>query len=140
MPKIRKKTTIAIVGLGYVGLPLTILAAKSGIIVYGLDKDKEKIRLLQNRKNYLSDAGLTRDLEKVIGEKKLIPATHFSILKKCQAILICLPTPVYKNFKPDLRILKNAAGKIGPYLKKGSLVSTNQRSRSARRVKFWEKF
>ncbi|PIU01664.1 UDP-N-acetyl-D-glucosamine dehydrogenase [bacterium (Candidatus Torokbacteria) CG09_land_8_20_14_0_10_42_11] len=122
MPKIRKKTTIAIVGLGYVGLPLTILAAKSGIIVYGLDKDKEKIRLLQNRKNYLSDAGLTRDLEKVIGEKKLIPATHFSILKKCQAILICLPTPVYKNFKPDLRILKNAAGKIGPYLKKGSLV------------------
>jgi len=117
-----ESTVIAVVGLGYVGLPLAILAAKSGITVYGLDKDLKKIKLLQNRKNYLAEASLTRDLEKAIGEKKLIPAADFSILKKCQAILICLPTPVYKNFKPDLRILKSAAETIGHYLKKGSLV------------------
>ncbi|MDP2918426.1 MAG: nucleotide sugar dehydrogenase [bacterium] len=122
MPKICKKTTIAVVGLGYVGLPLAILAAKSGITVYGLDKDSEKVKMLQKKKNYLAEASLNCDLKKVIDEKNLIPTTNFSILKKCQAILICLPTPVYKNLKPDLRILKNAAGKIGPYLKKGSLI------------------
>lgn len=117
-----KNTAIAVVGLGYVGLPLAILAAKAGITVYGLEKDRKKVKLLRNRKNYLKEDNLTRDLEKVISEKKLIPTTNFSILEKCQAILICLPTPVYKNFKPDLRILKSAAKKIGSYLEKGSLV------------------
>lgn len=117
-----KNKPIAVVGLGYVGLPLAILAAKSGFKIFGIDKDQAKIDLLLKKENYLQDESLNANLAKVIQSQNLIPTTDFSSLKKCQAIFICLPTPIKRNFKPDIRVLINATKKISQNLNKGTLI------------------
>ncbi len=115
-------TPIAIVGLGYVGLPLAILAADSGFTVFGIDKDREKINLLKKQINYLVDPKFTQALQRVIRKKKLLPTSSFKALKQCNTVFICLPTPVNKKSQPNISLLRKATEKIGTYLQKGTLV------------------
>jgi len=115
-------THIAVVGLGYVGLPLAVLAAEAGFTVFGIDKDRQKIGMLKKQTNYLADASLTGALRQAIRKKKLTPILQFKALKQCDAIFICLPTPVDAQLQPDISLLKNATEKIGIYLQKGAVV------------------
>ena len=113
---------IAVVGLGYVGLPLAVLAAEAGFTVFGIDKDREKIGMLKKQTNYLADPSLTPALRRAVRKKKLIPALQFKALKQCDAVFICLPTPVNARLQPDINLLKNATEKIGICLQKGAVV------------------
>ena len=94
-----KKNTIGIIGLGYVGLTLSILAEKKNFKVIGFDTDKKKIFSLQNNKNYIS--GYDNEIKKMRINKYFFPTFDFSRLSECEYIIICVPTPLKQN-KPNL--------------------------------------
>ena len=112
---------ITVVGQGYVGLPLAIAASSVGYFVYGLDNNKEKIALLSSGKSIIED--LTDDIiQKGIDSQSYIPTTNQEVISQSQVILICVPTPLSPDRKPDLAALISATTTVATYLKSGSLV------------------
>ncbi len=117
-----KEKLIAIVGLGYVGLPLALTFAENNFSVIGIDIDQKKISKLINKESYLTHISGER-VSKVIDSKKLIPTSEFSSIKNCIAIILCVPTPLNKNREPDLSYIKTTFYSIKSFLKKGQLLS-----------------
>ena len=118
--KIKKKNAkIAIVGLGYVGLPLALEFSKTNFKVVCLDIDREKIKLLNNSKSYINH--ISSDLLKI--NKKNLTFTHdFSYLKETQIIILCLPTPITSKLIPDLSHIKDALKSIKKNLVAGQII------------------
>lgn len=116
---INKQVKIGIVGLGYVGLPLFLNFYKSNFFVVGFDKNKKYLNDLKKNKNIISN--LDTSILKKKNSKYLITNT-ISDLKKCDVIIICLPTPIYKNNTPDLRIINNFFFNLKKVLKKNQLL------------------
>ena len=106
-----KKCQIGVIGLGYVGLPLSVLIAKKKFKVYGYDQDINKINILNNKKSYINHID-SKKISKVISSKNLIPTNNFADLKKLEIIIICLPTPLTHSKKPDLSYLRNVSSMI----------------------------
>ena len=114
--KIRNKSfRIGIVGLGYVGLPLCVRFIKKNISVYGIDNDIKKISSLRKGKSYI--ASVSGKYLNYFKDNKLNLSKNYSIISKCDVIIICLPTPLKGNNVPDLDYLKRASEEIKPYLK-----------------------
>ena len=113
-----KKVKIAIVGLGYVGLPLLKTLTSKGFKTFGVDTNIEKINSLnqKNKNNPIFD--LLKN-----NKKKTQISNDFSIIKHCDAIIICVPTPLKKNKKPELKYIKSAIKNIFPYLRPDQLIS-----------------
>ena len=112
---------VAVVGQGYVGLPLAIAAAKAGFRVIGLDKNSKKVANLNNFISSVED--VDSDELKEIGSKGAYFATEdFSKLIDVQIILICVPTPLGENGKSDLKFLIEATTNVAKNMSKGSLV------------------
>ncbi len=109
---------IAVVGLGYVGLPLALLAQKKGYSVVGIDVDEVKIQLLQNRQSPFHDELIAKDLLTTAIDF----TTDFSCLVGLETVIICVPTPVYDDRMPNLDIVKSATQNVAKYLQKGQLV------------------
>ena len=106
--KIRNKSLkIGILGLGYVGLPLAMTYNKKGFQVFGYDIDNNKINQLSNNKNYILDVD-DEILFKSIKNKIFIPSNDENVLKKCDVIFICVPTPITKNRVPDVSYIKSS--------------------------------
>lgn len=120
--KIEKKDiVVAVVGLGYVGLPLAMTMTQKGIKVIGIDLDKKKLSLLAKGKNYIKDVK-DEELKRSV-DKKLFTATdNFSKISEVDVICITVPTPITKDKTPDLTYVKSAAESISKYLKKNQLV------------------
>lgn len=112
-----KIKSIAVVGLGYVGLPLALLADKKKFKVFGLDIDQKKISNLSNNKSYIDDV---HDDE--ISSTSAIFSSDFSKIKDADAVIICVPTPVTHDKQPDLGPVKGAVASVAPFLKKGALL------------------
>ena len=93
---------VGVVGLGYVGLPLAVLQAKTGFRVCGIDDDHEKIARIDKGNSYIGDVRDT-DLAHVSRTNGLSATTNFNVLQKCDVVLICVPTPLTANKEPDLR-------------------------------------
>jgi len=112
---------IAIIGLGYVGLPLALQFARSGVRVLGLDIDPKKVSALNAGRSYIKHipAG---EIKKLVRAGKFFAATDFAELKNVEAILICVPTPLKKNRTPDLSFVLNTAKNIARHLQRGQLV------------------
>lgn len=112
---------IAIIGLGYVGLPLCLQFARSGVRVLGLDIDAKKVSTLNAGRSYIGHipAG---EIKKLVRAKKFSTTTDFSEIKRVAAILICVPTPLKKNRAPDLSFVLNTGKAIAPHLQRGQLV------------------
>lgn len=107
-----KKVKVGIIGLGYVGLPLSILFAKKGFLVTGFLRNSEKLKSMQNGNSYLGDSNIDYDLKHVLLKKTLLlKITNSSDLEKQDVIIICVPTPVDNNKNPNLTDL-NAVGKL----------------------------
>ena len=116
-----KSLTYAVVGLGYVGLPLAVTAANKGYHVFGLDVSAKKVELLKRAENYIAD--INDDvLRNVIDSGKLEVSTDFSFVGKADAILICVPTPLDLHQQPDLKYIESASAAVGKNLSKGSVV------------------
>ncbi len=111
--------TVAVIGLGYVGLPLALLAAKKGYNVIGIDVNLEKVRLLQNRTCPFADDRIEKELKEA---KNIDFTTDFSSVSNSETVVMCVPTPIYENHTPNLTPIEGACTSIAPYLKVGHLV------------------
>ena len=112
---------IAIVGLGYVGLPLSLQFARSGVNVLGLDVDPAKIESLNAGRSYIKHIESSAIAEHVKG-KMFEASPDFSRIKEVEAVIICVPTPLNKNREPDISFIINTGKSIAPHLHKGILV------------------
>ena len=113
---------VGIIGLGYVGLPLAVNFAEAGVKVIGFDKSEVKVNKINSGENYIKDI---RDavLREVVGKVKLEATTDFSKMKECDALIICVPTPLDKFRKPDMSYIEAACIDIGHYMKPGTFIS-----------------
>jgi len=120
-----KKATIAVVGLGYVGLPLLIQFYRKGFDCIGIDVDKKKIDLFHNKNNnqYFKHIINRRKKHSFKNNQYINLTTDYSFISKADAIIICLPTPIYKNNKPNLNYISSSLKGMKKYLKKGQLLS-----------------
>jgi UDP-N-acetyl-D-glucosamine dehydrogenase len=112
---------LAIIGLGYVGLPLCLQFARSGVRVLGLDLDAKKVAALNAGRSYIQHipAG---EIKKLVRARKFSASTDFAQIKNVEAILICVPTPLKKNRAPDLSFVLSTGKSIAPHLQPGQLV------------------
>jgi UDP-N-acetyl-D-glucosamine dehydrogenase len=118
--KIEKRTAqVAVIGLGYVGLPMCVEFARAGYPVIGIDKDEGKISTLKNGKSYILDI-TDENLRAIL--PLFTPVNQFDHLTKADAIVICVPTPLRKTKDPDLSYITAAASQIVRFLRKGHLV------------------
>lgn len=113
-----KKKRVSVIGLGYVGLPLALLARTKGYEVIGIDKDQNRVDLINKRISPFKD----KEISKQLRQTPVPVTTNFSLAKNASIIVICVPTPVYENHMPNLEPIKSACENIARYLKKGQLV------------------
>tara|TARA_B100001248_G_scaffold153417_1_gene115393 strand:- start:31897 stop:33201 length:1305 start_codon:yes stop_codon:yes gene_type:complete len=116
---ISKKATIGIIGLGYVGLPLSILFSKSGYRVIGFDINEDKINKIQNNQTYIERIP-NKDIQLIL--KKGFCTSDFSNISNCDFIIICVPTPLKKNNTPNLDFVKNTIQFIFKFLQSGQVL------------------
>ena len=122
LKKIREnKAVIGVIGLGYVGLPLSLRFSEVGNSVIGFDIDNSKVEMLNNGESYIehiSPARLNTSLKN--GFKS---TSDFSVISKVDAIIICVPTPLNMHREPDLSFIISTVKSITPHLRKGQIVS-----------------
>ena len=119
----KKTARIAVVGLGYVGLPFAVEKAKVGFHVLGFDRNAARVAQVNEGRNYIGDVH-DEELRELTTGKGLIKATtDFSELGKMDAIVICVPTPLTKNLVPDLQYIEAVTKEIAKTLRPGQLVS-----------------
>jgi len=113
---------VGIIGLGYVGLPLAVGFAQAGVKVIGFDKSKTKVDQINRGDNYIKDI---RDavLREVVESINLVATSDFRRIKECDALLICVPTPLDKFRKPDMSYIESACTTIGQNMKPGTFIS-----------------
>ena len=112
---------ITVVGQGYVGLPLAIAAGNAGFTVYGLDNNEEKINSLVKGISVIEDL-TDNKIKESINSKRYLPTTDKGVVADSEVILICVPTPLSLDHKPDLGALTSAITTVGKNLKVGTLV------------------
>ncbi len=117
----RKQLKIAVVGLGYVGLPLACEFAKQGFAVFGIDVDRDRIRRIKKRESYITDVS-EQTLSRVVQRGYLKASNDFSILKGVDVVLICVPTPLKRRYQPDISYIISAVKEVAKNIKPGTLV------------------
>ncbi|MFC1497316.1 nucleotide sugar dehydrogenase [Verrucomicrobiota bacterium] len=115
-----RKCKVGVIGLGYVGLPLLIEFSKGGFPVLGFDTDSAKIEKLEKSESYIKHISADAISEAFKGDTGA--TTDFASVSGCDAILICVPTPLTKDRDPDLSYICQTAEQIGPHLRKGQLI------------------
>ena len=116
-----KSAKVAVLGLGYVGLPLALEYARAGFDVMGVDVTAEKIQKLQVGDSYVEDVA-SQDVAKFVRAKKFLPTTDFGMLRQADAIIICVPTPLRKTQDPDVSYIVDAVEAISKNMVKEQLV------------------
>ena len=112
---------IAIIGLGYVGLPLSLQFARSSTTVLGLDIDPAKVEALNAGKSYIKHIE-SSSVQEIVQAGKFSASTDFSKIREVEAVIICVPTPLNKNREPDISYIIATGEAIAPHLHKGILV------------------
>src|SRR3954468_21809072 len=112
---------IAIVGLGYVGLPLAIQFARSNASVLGLDIDEAKVSAVNNGQSYIKHIA-PKTIAEVLKVGRLSASSDFSKIADLDAVIICVPTPLNKNREPDISYITDTGRRIAPHLKRGMLI------------------
>ncbi len=116
-----KNARVAILGLGYVGLPLAVVFAEAGFNVTGIDPDSGKVDSLKKGVSYIPDVK-TESVEKLVKSGDLTATTDFSVLKEMDAVSICVPTPLRQTGDPDMSFIISAADELSKYMHKGMVV------------------
>lgn len=112
------KATIAVIGLGYVGLPLAKALVARGYQVHGIEEQPEKVQLLLEGHDYIEPQ--LQDLPQLLA--RFHPTTDFSVISQSDVIIICVPTPLSRNLEPDISYVEKVSQAIGRYIEPGSLV------------------
>jgi UDP-N-acetyl-D-glucosamine dehydrogenase len=118
-----RKAVIGVVGLGYVGLPLSVAFARAGYDTIGMDVDPEKVRQINSRTCYLDDKEVRSALPDLVEKRRLTAVCHVAEgTHNSDFIVVCVPTPTKPNELPDLGYLMNTAAEIAKELSKGKFV------------------
>jgi len=116
-----RSAVVGIVGLGYVGIPLALTAAKAGFNVLGFDIDAPRVDQINQGKSFIKHIG-SEVIAEAVNSGKFQATADFARLSEPDAILICVPTPLTKHREPDLSYVENTARAIAPRLRKGQLI------------------
>ncbi|WP_197521062.1 nucleotide sugar dehydrogenase [Bradyrhizobium icense] len=116
-----RKAHIGVIGLGYVGLPLTLAIARAGSRVLGFDVDPSKAKLLETGKSYIKHIP-SEDIELANQSGLFAATTDFSRLASVDVVIICVPTPLSSHFEPDLSFVKSTGHQIAAHLRPGQLI------------------
>jgi UDP-N-acetyl-D-glucosamine dehydrogenase len=116
-----KRARVGVIGLGYVGLPLVKTFLQKGFKVSGFDVDQKKVDMLNRGKSYIRHISAA-ELKDFLGRKRFIASADFSGLRKVDAILICVPTPLDGHGSPDLSYVLNSTITVAEHIRKGQLV------------------
>lgn len=122
LKKLQDKTAVmAVLGLGYVGLPLASVFAEAGFKVIGVDPVQEKVDLVNQGKSYVLDVP-TQTVARLVKEGRLSATTDFAACAQADAVSICVPTPLRKTGDPDLSFIISATEGLAPYVHSGMVV------------------
>jgi UDP-N-acetyl-D-glucosamine dehydrogenase len=116
-----REAVVGVVGLGYVGLPLVLIFEEAGFPVIGFDVDQEKARRLTAGDSYIRHIGPERVRKAFVGGKARA-VSDFAAMAECDAIIVCVPTPLGTHREPDLKYIRITAETIAKHLRKGQLV------------------
>ena len=108
-------------GLGYVGLPLAVLQARTGYRVVGIDEAAEKVERVNRGDNYISDVDVA-ELQQVVRAGRLSATQEFGALRECDVVLICVPTPLTRNKEPDISAIVKVTRELMKHLHPDLLV------------------
>jgi len=117
----QKKACVGVIGLGYVGLPLVVEYAAAGFRGIGFEVDANKAKLINQGVSYIGDVPSSR-VKELVEQKRLSATTDFDQLSACDAIIICVPTPLRKTKEPDVSYILAASEEIQKRLRRGQLV------------------
>lgn len=116
-----KKAKVAVLGLGYVGLPLAVNFAKAGFKVHGVDNDRDRVNKLRDKQSYILDMP-SREVAQVVDAGRFIPTIEFEVLRESDVVIICVPTPLKRKYTPDISYIVGAIRTLKKYMKKDTLV------------------
>jgi UDP-N-acetyl-D-glucosamine dehydrogenase len=116
-----KRARVGVVGLGYVGLPLVVEFAGAGFTAIGFEVDQSKADRINAGESYIGDID-SAIVRKLTASKRLEATTDFDQLRACDAIIICVPTPLRKTKEPDISYIMAAAEEIKQRLRRGQLI------------------
>lgn len=117
-----KEAVVGVIGLGYVGLPLLIEFSHAGFHTLGFDIDDSKVRKLKENKSYIKHIP-SEKIKKMSDTGRFGVSSDFSYISDCDAILICVPTPLTEHRTPNMNYIKNTANLIAPYVKEGQIFT-----------------
>lgn len=112
---------VAVIGLGYVGLPLALAFAEAGFQVVGIDRDSRKVESINKGESYIEDVD-AQNMQEQVGSGRLTATTDFAVLKECDTVSICVPTPMRKTGDPDISYIVNVTEEIALYLHPGMAI------------------
>ncbi len=118
---IQKKARVAVIGLGYVGLPLAVSFARKGFQVTGIDTDYDRVEKIKKGLSYILDVA-SKELHGVIRSNKLQATADFRILKSIDVVLICVPTPLKRKYAPNISYILKAVKNIQRFHRSGALI------------------
>ena len=118
----KKSAAIGIIGLGYVGLPLSLSFVEADFKVFGLDTDRMKIQRLNNRHTYITHIQNER-IKNAMDSGRFVPTCDFSRAAEADALIICVPTPLAENGEPNISFITDTMNSLLPHLKAGQLLS-----------------
>ncbi|MBN1354165.1 MAG: nucleotide sugar dehydrogenase [Candidatus Omnitrophica bacterium] len=117
----KKNAALGIIGLGYVGLPLALAFAKKGFRVTGIDVDKDRVRKIKRGISYITDVS-NDELKKILKRERFETTTNFKMIRKMDAVIICVPTPMGKNKEPDISYIREAVTNVKNNIRKGQII------------------
>lgn len=116
-----RKAKVAVIGIGYVGLPLSIEIARAGFTTVGIDVDKTKVAAVRKGKSFIGDVK-DSDLSEVTRSGKFTATTDFKVLASCDIVNICVPTPFTASKDPDVSYIEDSGRQVAKYFKPGQLI------------------
>src|SRR5262245_56460527 len=117
----RREAQLAVIGLGYVGLPLAVEFGQAGFRVFGIDIDADRVARLMKGRSHVPDVAGS-DVRALVRSGHLRPTTDFSVLRGADAVSVCVPTPLSKQKDPDVSHIVAAAKQVRDHLHRGMLV------------------
>lgn len=125
--KLDDRRTVAIIGQGYVGLPLAMAATDAGWSVVGIDTDESRVLQINSGTSPVEDV-LDLRLRLAVSQGRYFATTEYSMVKAASIVIICVPTPLNINREPDLSLLRNAAAEIAPFVSNETLIVSESTS------------
>jgi UDP-N-acetyl-D-glucosamine dehydrogenase len=116
-----KTAQVAIIGMGYVGLPLAVTFAEAGLTITGIDLDQRKVDAINQGVSYIQDVS-TEQVNRLVQNGRLKATSDFAVLQHMDAVSICVPTPLRKTGDPDMSFILSATEALAKYMHKGIVV------------------